>query len=59
MRRKLTWDRGRVSKITLIAENKGDKEILELVWRKEINRDLLVYKGNTTRLEATVSEFDR
>jgi len=50
---------GRIAGINLIAESNQDKALLELLWRKGIDRMYLIYREGEVRLEIKVSEFDR
>lgn len=50
---------GQITNINLIAENDEDKILLELLWRRNIKRQHLVYHEGEVKLETKVSEFDR
>ncbi|MBA7534407.1 hypothetical protein ES705_26653 [subsurface metagenome] len=52
-------DEERITNINLIAENDGDKALLEFLWWKDIKRKYLIYRGDEVRLESEISEFDR
>ena len=51
-------DEERITNINLIAENDGDKALLEFLWGKDIKRKYLIYRGDEVRLESEI-EFDR
>jgi len=50
---------GRIVWITLISEDKDDKEVLEALWNCDVSRETMIYRRGNMVLQARVSPFKR
>jgi len=48
---------GEITKVTLVSENEGDRELIDYLWEHDISREAKVYRPSYVFLRAKVKKI--
>ena len=50
---------GEITKVTLVSENEGDRELIDYLWEHGISRETKIYRPGYVVLQAKVKQIGR